>query len=262
MIRYLRLYRCFLRFSFSRALEFRLDFCFRIGMDIVWNIVNLCFFWVLYQHTTVLGGWTFDQMLVFAGGVFVADAIHMTVFSNNMWWLPILINKGDLDYHLTRPISEVFLLSLRDFAANSFVNLLVAAGILAWALARYPGTLGVGSISLFLALLMIGVLLHYALHMIFLIPTFWMHASSGLREIFFSMEQYGTRPYGIFGGWMARILVSILPFALIVSFPTRALFEGLTASLLLHMLAVTMGAFVVMKLLWNAGLRAYASASS
>jgi ABC-2 type transport system permease protein len=69
MTRYLRLYASFLRFSFSRAMEFRLDFCFRIGMDIVWNLVNLSFFWVLYQHTQVLGGWTFDQMLVFLGGV-------------------------------------------------------------------------------------------------------------------------------------------------------------------------------------------------
>jgi ABC-2 type transport system permease protein len=258
----LRLYGSFLRFSFSRAMEFRLDFFFRIGMDIVWNLVNLGFFWVLYQHTPVLGGWTFDQMLVFMGGVFVADAIHMTVFSNNMWWFPIFINKGDLDYHLTRPVSPLFILSLRDFAANSFVNLLVASGILTWSLARYPEPLGAGSIAVFLALLLIGVALHYAMHMIFLIPTFWMHASSGLRDIFFSMEQYATRPYGIFRGWMARLLVSILPFALIVSFPARALFEGLTASLLIHMLGVTAAAFVVMRLMWQAGVRAYASASS
>jgi ABC-2 type transport system permease protein len=262
MTRYFRLYANFLRFSFSRAMEFRLDFCFRIAMDLVWNAVNLGFFWVLYQQTPTLGGWNFDQMLVFLGGVFVADAIHMTVFSNNMWWLPIFINKGDLDYHLTRPVSEVFFLSLRDFAANSFINLLVAVGILTWALVRYPSPLSAGSVVLFLVLLLVGVLLHYSLHMIFLIPTFWMHSSSGLREIFFSMEQYGNRPYGIFGGWMARILVSILPFALIVSFPTRALFEGVTVELLLHILGVTAAAFTVMKLLWNAGLRAYSSASS
>ena len=44
MIRYLRLYGCFLRFSFSRAMEFRLDFFFRVLMDVVWNLVNLGFF--------------------------------------------------------------------------------------------------------------------------------------------------------------------------------------------------------------------------
>jgi ABC-2 type transport system permease protein len=231
-------------------------------MDVVWNLVNLAFFWILYEHTPLLGGWTFDQMLVFAGGVFVFDAINMTVFSNNLWWLPFAINKGDLDYHLTRPVSPLFFLSLREFAANSFLNLLVASSILTWTLVRYPEPLGAGKILVFLALLLVGVFLHYVLNMIFLIPTFWMHASSGLREIFFAMEQYVTRPYGIFRGWLARVLVTILPFALIVSFPAKALFEGLTLSLLLHMIGVTAAVFLAMKLLWNAGVRAYASASS
>jgi ABC-2 type transport system permease protein len=262
MKRYLRLYLCFLRFSFSKAMEFRVDFFFRIVMDLVWNTVNLAFFWVIYRHTTLMGGWTFDQMLVFTGGVFVYDAVNMTIFANNMWWLPLAINKGELDYHLTRPVSPLFFMSLRDFAANSCVNLLVASGILAWTLVRYPEPLSAHSIVFYLLLLMCGVVLHYALNMMFLIPTFWMHSASGLREIFFSMEQYVTRPYGIFSGWLARMLVTILPFALIVSFPTRALFDGFSAGLVLHMVTVTAGALIVMKVFWNAGVKAYSSASS
>lgn len=262
MKRYWRLYAAFVRFAFSRALEFRIDFFFRIGMDIIWNFVNISFFWILYQHTPLLGGWTFDQMLVFAGGVFVVDALHMTLFSNNVWYLPIFINKGDVDYHLVRPVSSLFFLSVRDFAANSFVNLLMACGILAWALVRYPGELGAASILLFLGLLLVGEALHYALSLLFVIPTFWMHASGGLREIFWATEQYLTRPYGIFQGWMARVLVSILPFALIVSFPTRVLFEGPSPALLVHMFAITAIVFFVMTRLWHAGLRAYSSASS
>jgi ABC-2 type transport system permease protein len=231
-------------------------------MDLNWNLVNLLFFWLIYQHTPLLGGWTLDQMLVFLGGVFVADAINMTVFSSNIWWFPIFVNKGDLDYHLTRPVAPLFMLSLREFAANSFVNLLVAIGILTWSLARYPGRLGLGPIVMFLVLLLVGTLLHYTLQMLFIIPVFWMQSSMGLREVLFSMEQYITRPLGIFRGWMARILVSILPFALIVSFPTRALFEGFQTTLLLHMLGVTSTGFLLMVLLWRRGLRSYVSASS
>ena len=66
----------------------------------------------------------------------------MTVFANNMWWLPIAVNRGDLDYYLVRPVSSLFFLSLREFAANSFLNLLLATGILVWALARYPASPG------------------------------------------------------------------------------------------------------------------------
>ena len=45
-----------------------------------------------------------------------------------MWWLPMLINRGDLDYYLVRPVSTLFFVSFRDFAANSFVNLVIATG--------------------------------------------------------------------------------------------------------------------------------------
>lgn len=262
MMRYLRLFVAFMRFSFSKAMEFRVDFFFRIGMDIIWNATNITFFWLLYQHTPLLGGWTFDQMLVFMGALFVVDGMHMTLFSNNIWWLPTYINRGDVDYHLVRPVSSLFMLSFRDFAANSFVNLLVGCGIFAWALLRYPGHLGAPAILLFIAMLLVGETLHYALTLLFTIPTFWLHASSGLREIYWATEQYMQRPYGIFSGWMARVLVSILPFALIVSYPVRILFEGPSPTLLMHLLLVAALTLFVMIRVWNAGVRSYSSASS
>lgn len=261
-MRYLRLFLAFLRFSFSRALEFRIDFFFRIGMDIIWNATNIAFFGILYQHTPRLGGWSFDQMLVFMGAVFVVDALHMTLFSNNIWWLPIYINRGDVDYHLVRPVSSLFMLSFRDFAANSFVNFLVAIGIFTWTLVRYPAELGAPAIFLFIGLLLIGEALHYALTLLFTIPTFWLHASSGLREVYWATEQYMTRPHGIFSGWLARILVSVLPFALIVSYPVRILFEGGSPGLMLHLILVTVLALFIMIRFWNAGVRSYSSASS
>lgn len=243
-------------------MEFRVDFWFRIVMDSVWYVVNFLFFWVLFRHTSVLGEWNYDQSLVFMGGVFVSDALHMTIFSNNMWWLPILINKGDLDFYLVRPVSSLFFVSLREFAANSFVNLLMAAGVMVWALVRYPGPLGPGSLALFAACLLVGVVLHFLLHLMFLLPAFWMHTSHGLREVYFSMTETMTRPAGIFSGWILRLLVTVLPFAVIVSFPTRALFAGNPWPVVLHLGVVTAAAFLAALAMWRAGVRSYASASS
>jgi len=262
VIRYLRLYGYFLRFSFSRAMEFRFDFFFRIFMDTLWYGHHLAFFWILYRHTPLLGGWTMDQMFIFAGGVFLADAIQMTVLSNNLAMLPNYINKGDLDYYLVRPVSSLFFLSLRDFAADSFVNFLMAIALLSWSLVRYPAPLGAGAIAVYVVLLLLGCVLHYALKMIFTIPVFWLHTSFGLREIFWSLDRYTTRPHGIFTGWVRRMLVSVLPFSLIVSFPTAALFQGLSWRLLGHLVGVTGAAYLGMLWLWSRGLRAYASASS
>jgi ABC-2 type transport system permease protein len=186
----------------------------------------------------------------------------MTVFSNNMWWFPFLVNKGDLDYYLVRPVSSLFFVSLRDFAANSFLNLVMALGIFAWSVARYPGGLPIEGVAIYLLLIAVGAVINYTLHMVCLIPVFWMHSAAGLRDLYFTLERFTARPHRIYTGWFRRILTSILPFAVLVSFPAQALFEGLTGPLLLHMLAVAVAFFVFMTWLWRRGLRAYSSASS
>ena len=56
MRRYLRLYLHFVRFSFSRAFEFRVDFWFRVVMDCAFYAVNLAFFTLLYGQTPTIGG--------------------------------------------------------------------------------------------------------------------------------------------------------------------------------------------------------------
>ncbi|MHC4958502.1 MAG: ABC transporter permease [Planctomycetota bacterium] len=262
MLRYLRLYAYFLRFSFSRAMHFRLDFFFRIGMDIMWNAMHITFFTVLFAHTGLLGGWNYDQVLIFAGALFVSDAINMTVFSNNTYWLPIAVNRGDLDYYLVRPVASLFFLSLRDFAANSFVNLLIAVGILTWAVARYPEPIPAGRMTLFVVFLVAGSVLNWITYMIFIIPVFWLQSPGGLRETYWSLSSMSSRPHRIFTGWVLRVVVSFLPFAFVVSIPAMVLIEGATPTLLLHGTAVLVGMFGAMLLFWRTALRSYSSASS
>ncbi|MDX1501805.1 MAG: ABC-2 family transporter protein [Thermoanaerobaculia bacterium] len=261
-LRYLRLYLSFLRFSFSKALEFRVDFYFRVGMDGIYYVVNLAFFTVVYRHTTLLGGWDLDQIYVFVCGFLLVDAVHMTVFSNNLWWLPIYINRGDLDYYLTRPVSSLFFLSLREFAANSFLNVIIASGLMVWALARYPGGLPATRVALYLLLLAVGAFIYYLVRMLFIIPVFWLHSNRGLDEVSWSLTKLMERPHQIYRDWLRIGLLTVLPLALVVSLPAQMLFEGATPAMLLYLAATTCALAVVVQAFWRRGLAAYSSASS
>lgn len=261
-VRYLALYAHFLRFSFSRAMEFRVDFFFRVVMDAVYYVVNLAFFTVIYQHTNLLGGWSLDQTYVFVCGFLFVDALHMTVFANNLWWLPIFINRGDLDYYLVRPISSLYFLSLRDFAANSFLNLIIASGLLTWSLARFPEPLGAGRILLYLGFLLVGAFIYYLLRLAFIIPVFWLHSNRGLDEISWSLGKLAERPHQIYGGWLRVTLSTILPLALTFSLPAHVLFDGATLETFLHVTAVTALGTLFILWFWRRGLAGYSSASS
>jgi ABC-2 type transport system permease protein len=258
----MRLYGYFLRFSFSRAMEFRVDFFLRIFMDIFYYAINIGFYQVVFLHTDVLGGWDFDQMLVFIAGFLVIDAISMTVFANNLWLLPDYINKGDLDYYLVRPVEPLFVLSLRDFAASSFVNLLMACGIMVWALLRYPHPLGPGRIALFVVMILLGSFLRYLVRMLSILPTFWLHSARGFESVFFHLNRFIERPDRIFTGWVRVVLTTVLPFGLMASFPARLLLDSFNPWLLVHFFVVSGLFFYLIVALWKRGLRAYSSASS
>ncbi|MFT7670642.1 MAG: ABC-2 type transport system permease protein [Planctomycetota bacterium] len=262
MGRYLRLYISFVRFSFSKAMEFRVDFFFRIVMDFCFYGTQLAFFTVIYGQTQELGGWDLSQALVFISGFFLVDALHMTLFANNMWMLPLLVNKGDLDYYLLRPVSSLFFLSVREFAANSFLNAVIAAGIFVWALGQCSSPVSFGQCALYLALILNGVFLYYILQICFLIPVFWLHSARGLGEIFFSFAKYGERPERIYTGFMRRAMVSILPFSLVASRPAMMLFEGFSWTGVGYIFFVTACGFAFLLWFWNRALRSYSSASS
>ncbi|MFN0058246.1 MAG: ABC transporter permease [Planctomycetota bacterium] len=262
MLRYLRLYGCFVRFSFSRALQFRLDFFFRVVMDCMFYAMHLGFFAILYGHVAELGGFDRHQTMIFCAGFFFVDALHMTIFSNNMWHLPSLINQGDLDYYLVRPAATLFFVSLQEFAANSFLNLLITAGILVWAIATYPSPLTTIEIAGFVVLLVLGTLLYWSLYMLCILPVFWLHSAQGIKNFFFSIEQFTQRPHRIYTGWAGRLLRSVLPFAMVASYQSYLLLRGWDWRALAELIGVVAIFFALVLGVWSRGLRVYASASS
>ena len=243
-------------------MEFRVDFYFRIVMDFLFYAVNILFYRILFLHTSLLAGWSEAQVMVFISGNFILDALNMTLFSNNMWWIPALVNKGDLDYYLVRPVSTLFFISLRDFAANSFLNLILAFAIFIWALHGLPNNVGLGKAVLYLGYLGIGLSLYYCMNLLMLLPVFWTHSARGLVDIFWSLTRLSERPDRIYMGWIRKILVTVMPFCLIASFPARLLLEPFDLSIFLHLAGVTvLFAFAVL-VVWSFALKNYSSASS
>lgn len=262
VVRYIRLFGYFVAFAFSRSFEFRFDFFARILMDVLYYAVAISFFKIMFLHTPTLGGWTEPQMMVFVSAYCMVDAVNMTLFSNNLWQIPTLVNRGDLDYYLIRPVSSLFFVSLRDFAANSFVNLLITFGIMAWAIAQYPEPISVWKFVLFILMILNGNAIFYCICMLAALPVFFTQSSSGFGHIVWSFMKFGERPDRIFTGWVRRILVTIIPFALIASFPTRLFLEDFDIAVLLHTLLITGIFFGLLLWAWNQSLRRYGSASS
>ncbi len=243
-------------------MEFRLDFTFRIMMDVIYYIINIALFEILFLHTPLIGGWTNEQMMIFVGSFLLVDAINMTIFSTNMWWLPYYINRGDLDYYLIRPVSPLFFLSLREFSANSFINLLIATGFFFYSLFSYSQSWDLEKLFGLIILLMNGSLIYYCIQMLMILPVFWTQNARGFIDLFHTLGLAMERPDRIFKGWIRILFTVFLPFGLVASFPARFFIEGFDSSRFIHLFSVSSGLWIVMLFFWKKGLKNYSSASS
>jgi ABC-2 type transport system permease protein len=260
--RYLRLYGQFLSFSFGKAAAYRFDFWCRILMDIAYYMVGIGFFKIIFLSTGTLAGWTEQQVMVFVGANLVLDAIQMTFISGNIWEMPSIINRGELDNYITKPVSTLFFLCFHEIAVGSFINLAIAASFFAWALNNYPEPFTFLRLFSFFIFMGFGFLIYFAMRLLVALPVFWTQSPYGLERIFYSMMPLMERPDVLFRGPLRAIILTVLPFALVVSFPARVFFEGITWQIALHMLIVLIVAWRLVFWVWNKGVTSYASASS
>ncbi len=262
MKRYLLLYARFLEFSFSRGFEFRFDFIARVTMDLTFYAIQFLLFHVLYLHAQTIGGFDSESAQFFVAAVCLTDALIMCIFADNMWTFAELINKGELDYYLTRPVSSLFFVSVRRFAASSFVNLLCAVAIFAWLWARTSLEIPPARALIYFWMLFQGSVIFYCLNMLLNSAQFWMQSSRGILHMAWTVMKLGEKPDTIYPGRFRWMLLSILPVAMISSVPTRVLLGG-DLWTLLGMQTAILAIFLALNIwVWNRGLRVYSSASS
>ncbi|MBX7144255.1 MAG: ABC-2 family transporter protein [Oligoflexia bacterium] len=262
VLRYLRLYASLVRFAASTAIVFRADFWCRILMDIAYYATMIGFFAAVFQHTDTLGGFSVPQARVFVAMFLVLDSFHMTVYGTGVYSILQLVRKGDMDYYLLRPVSTLFLVTLREFSLASLLNLSIGLWLLYSAIASYPQQLQPSSIIYGLFLLLNGTFLFYILRVLFIVPVFWTISGDGIMGMFYALRDAAERPHRIYPRVLRIVLMTIVPFALMASVPAELMFRPFEWSSFLLICAVTLCSFLMMLVVWKRALRAYGSASS
>ncbi len=261
-MRYFRLYLHFIRFSFTKALQFRFDFTFRIFMDLVFHTLNLVFFRILFNHTTLIGDWNQSQVTLFVTSFILFDGIYMTVFATNAWWLPEHINKGELDYYLTKPVSPLFFFSFKEFAANSLMNLFFGIAIFSWALTQLEFSFHFFQLLLYILLIINGAFLYFAMQLLMYLPTFWTQSPRGFDMLLHGLDPILKYPISIQKYLMRTVFTFLLPLNIVLSYPAKIFFNEAPIKGVLIILVCTTLFWLFISWLWRSGIRQYSSASS
>src|SRR6187402_1816625 len=113
----------------------------------LWAVFSMMLAGMIFTNVRQVAGWDLDRMFVLTGSFLIVEGLSAALFHRNMQRLSELVNKGELDFVLIRPISSQYLVSIRyvDFgdlptAVVGVVYMLIGVG----RLGLTPGPLEIG----------------------------------------------------------------------------------------------------------------------
>jgi ABC-2 type transport system permease protein len=260
--RYARVYLACVRNCFARELEFRASFAFSAGSTVMWSIITMALSGLIFSNVRQVAGWDLNRMFVLTGTFLIVEGLTSALIQRNMKQLADMVNKGELDFVLTRPISSQFLVSVRyiDFAdlPTSVVGCCYVV-IGCSRLGIVPSPLEVAAYALLLGCAFISV---YALWFISVTLVLWTGRINNISALMGPIIDMARQPSDVYRGLVKPLLTYGLPVAVIATLPVKALLGALDPMMMLYQIGLAAVLLWLSHAFWQFSLRRYTSASS
>jgi ABC-2 type transport system permease protein len=261
--RYAGIYAALWKNSVTRETMFKGNFLLWIIVEFLWFALQVTFINVLYLHTDSIGTWTKWQVVLLVGASHFIQQIFGALFLINCVHLSELVRTGKLDFLLLLPVNARFVISVRQVDLGCFVNAVTASGVMVYAAGKLGITPGAGQIAGFLALCLVGILIHYSLMFMLATISFWTVRAQGIVHGYYNLFQIARMPDEAFRGAFKFAFTFIVPVLLVTNVPVRLLVNKMASPGLILLLVVMAGVCtVVSEAAWRFSLRRYTSASS
>jgi ABC-2 type transport system permease protein len=260
--RYQRVYAACLRNCLARELEFRTSFVLSAGSTILWAIFSMLLAGLVFSNVRQVAGWDLDRMFVLTGSFLIVEGLSSALFQRNMQRLSEMVNKGELDFVLTRPISSQFLVSIRYVNFGDLPTAAVGVAYVAIGLSRLGIVPGPFEVVGYLLLIGCALLSLYALWFMAVTLVLWTGRINNISAIAPPFIEMARMPSDVYRGLVKPLLTYGLPIAAIATLPSKALLGVLEAGLLPYQLGLTAVLLWASHRFWHYSLRRYSSASS
>jgi ABC-2 type transport system permease protein len=250
------------RIAIANEMQYRVNFFLQLLQSLINLSTGLIGLWLVFSHTTALGGWSRPELLAVMGVYMLMGGIIQAAIQPNMQRLMDDIQDGALDYVLTKPVDGQVIVSIREFRFWQLTDVLVGLIVMAVAAFQIQEQVGLGQALGFLLALGMGGIMIYCFWLMLTTTAFWLIRIWELVNLFQGLYAAGRWPVTIYPNWLRLGLTFLVPVAFAVTIPAEALTNRLTPLTLLGAAALTIAFVVLARLVWRLGVRSYAGASA
>ncbi|HEY9071234.1 MAG TPA: ABC-2 family transporter protein [Candidatus Ozemobacteraceae bacterium] len=260
MRRHFRIILQFWKAHLVQALEYRTSFLFGLvanGLDFLFGLLQYGLFFTVAD---AIAGWDMPRMLAFYAVFMTVFSLHFILLYPNLEAAGRLVNTGQLDLVLTKPVSAQALLSFRALSFEEFGSFLTAQALLVWLVLSGRLMVGWTGIVTYLVAITCSLCLIYCLFLLLLGLAVRIEKLQNMSELLWSVFSLCRYPSDIYPAWVRRLFHLVIPIAFITTVPARALSAGESPLVLLLGVSLTMTLLAASTLFWRRSLAGYTSA--
>lgn len=259
---HLKLFWLFLKTSIQNDAEYRAEFFTQLFVTFLRIATQLGALWVIFSHTTSLGGWSRPQVLALLGVYNFMLGLIFTVIAPNMRQVLEDVRQGTLDFALLKPINSQFLVSARQVVVWRVTDMGFGIAMTIYASLEMAQTISLREAVLFPLMLLSGGVIVYSFWLILATTAFWFTRIENIEMIFWNVFEAGRYPIDVYPLLVRQTLTFLIPLAFITSYPAKALGGTLALPTLLVSVSLAAAMALVSAWFWRLGLSRYSSASS
>lgn len=245
-----------------KALTYRGNFIFGFVLTGLESITVFAAIGIVFTKINTIAGWNFGDVLVLNGVYLLANTASWLLFRGGINDFDRVINRGEFDFYLVRPVSAQFYASIQRIDIEDVARGVVGVAILIYGLAQNNATISLIHLPLFFITFFCGQAVLYAVFLTLKTISFKAIQGWATNNIAFRFQELASYPTDIYRGILKTFYTFILPLVFVVTVPTKALLGKLPFELAIGSMVAAIISLFVARFFWQMGIKNYSSASS
>jgi ABC-2 type transport system permease protein len=263
----LGIYRRLVGARIRGQLQYRLSAVLHLFGTALISFLDFASILILFGRVDALGEWSVSEVaFLYAISCISFAATDLVV--GHLDLLPRMIREGEFDLVLVRPLGSLLQVIASDFALRRLGKVLQGAAVLAVALPHLEIDWTIGRAVVLVIAIVAGSVIYAGIWIAFATIAFWVVDSTEAANAFTYGGNYLAQyPINIFGPWLRRLVVFVIPIAFVGYFPALYVLGkedelGLPRAFQFASPLVAVATFVAGGLVWRVAVRHYRSTGS
>ena len=218
------------------------------------------------ENGGVVDSWSFHEVLFIYGFSLIPKGIDH-LFFDNLWSLGYwIVDKGDFDKYLTRPINSWFYVLCEKFCVDALGEFIIGVALVIYSTLSMPENIASG--ILWWRVLPVIAVMPFAIMIFTSVKTataaisFWTKRSGHITHMCYMTNDFAKYPAKIYNAFIKSVITYIIPFALTAYYPAIFILRGEAPWSLPVTVLVSVLLFIISQFIWHKGVSSYESAGS